>query len=125
MSVTQDTKIRNEEPKIPHFSIDYMNLSANPRNDFYEYSVGKWIRTNPIPQDKSRWDAISELHERNLVLLKQILEESALDSSSEPGSPKRLVGEFFRSAMDTKRIEEIGFKPIQSLLDRVKVTLKA
>ena len=124
MSVTQDTKIRNEEPKIPHFSIDYMNLSANPRNDFYDYSVGKWVRTNPIPQDKSRWDAFSELHERNLVLLKQILEESALDSSSEPGSPKRLVGEFFRSAMDTKRIEEFGFKPIQNLLDRVKVTEK-
>lgn len=115
---------QEKEQTIPHFSIGYMNPQANPRKDFYEYAVGQWIRSHPVPPDKSRWGAFNELYERNLVLLRQILEESASDASAESGSPRRLVGEFYHSAMDTRGIEETGFNPIMELVERANATEK-
>lgn len=110
--------------RIPRFSTGYMNPSVDSRKDFYEYAVGEWIKNNPVPKDKTRWGAFNEVHERNLVLLREILEESASDLTAAPRSPKRLVGEFYRSVMDTKRIEKIRFKPIQALLEQINSTEK-
>jgi putative endopeptidase len=95
-----------------------MDSGANPRQDFYKYADGAWLAANPVPEDKTRWSAFDELYERNLNLLKEILEEAAENVSDQPkSSPRRIVGEFYRSAMDTKRIEELGFKPIMGLLE--------
>ncbi|MDH2901959.1 MAG: M13 family metallopeptidase [archaeon] len=99
------------EPKIPRFSESYMDTSANPREEFYRYSSGEWIRTNEIPEDKSHWTAFDELHEWNLYLLRSILEEAS-KSSEQRESVKQLVGQFFQSAMNTQRIDELGFNPI-------------
>lgn len=120
MLSVQGTYKENKEPPSPRFSTGYMDLSVNPREDFYRYSVGKWLETNPVPKDKTRWTAFNELYERNLLLLKDILEECAADNSAPAGSPKRLIGDFYKSVMDTDRIEEVGFEPIVPLLSLIK-----
>src|SRR5687768_8910861 len=45
--------------------------------DFYQYANGNWLKTNPVPNEYSTWGISSELRERNLNLLKEIMEESA------------------------------------------------
>ncbi len=100
-----------------------MDLSADPREDFYRYSVGEWIRANQVPADKALWTAFDELYEWNLHLLRRILEDSAEEPAPEPGSPKRLVGDLYKSAMNTERIEKLGFEPIQNELHRIEATV--
>ncbi len=98
--------------RAPKFSVRYMDKSADPQKEFYRYSAGNWIRTHPVPADKTRWGAFSELYEWNLLLLKRIAERSERD----PKTPEaKLVGDFYHSAMDVKRVEAAQFTPIDDL----------
>src|SRR5579872_549512 len=106
-------------PKIPRFSVEYMDRSVRPDTDFYHYACGTWLKENPVPEDKARWAGFDELQERNWHLLKEILEAAAKDSSAPEHSPVREVGDFFASAMDTNRIEELGFKPLEGDFARI------
>ncbi len=106
-------------PRIPSFSTDYMNPNAEPSGDFYEYCVGNWIRNNPIPADKSSWDAFHELLDRNYYLLREILENCASDPNGQPGRFARMLGDFYRSSMDSQTIERLKFSPISEMLSKV------
>ncbi|HTL18525.1 MAG TPA: M13 family metallopeptidase N-terminal domain-containing protein, partial [Patescibacteria group bacterium] len=105
-------------PKVPRFSTSYMDTSVSPGTDFYKYADGSWVKNNPVPPDKSRWGGFAELQERNWFLIHEILDET-LATEQPAGSPARKVADFFRSAMDTNRLEQLGFKPIEADLKKI------
>src|ERR1035438_4292957 len=120
------TNLSVAPPRAPAFSVDYMDRSVNPGTDFYHFADGQWLKNNPVPADKARWAAFTELAERNWYLIHEILDAAALQSKSLPlHSPRREVGDFFASVMDTNQIEALGLKPIADDLkkiDRIKST---
>jgi putative endopeptidase len=105
-------------PRIPRFSIDYMDKAVDPASDFFHYAAGNWIKANPVPADKSRWGAFIELQERNWFLIHGILDSTGANKDRSDATAQK-VGDFFRSAMDTNRLEELGFKPILADLKRI------
>ena len=107
-------------PPVPRFSTNYMDLSVDPAKDFYHYADGTWLKNNPVPADKSRWASFMELSDRNWYLIHQILDDAAADTKSPAKSPRREVGDFFASAMDTNRIEKLKFEPIEGDLKRIE-----
>jgi putative endopeptidase len=104
-------------PKNPAFSVDYMDRSVDPRADFYHFADGNWVKESPVPADKPRWGAFYELQERNWYLLHQILDAAA--ASSQSNSPAQKVGDFYRSALNMQRREELGLAPLQDDLQRI------
>ncbi len=106
--------------KVPRFSIENMDRSADPAVDFYRFAAGNWLKKNPVPADKSRWSGFEELQERNWHLIREILESSAADTASGKSSARGQVGDFFASALDTNRIEELRFKPIAADLRKIE-----
>ena len=113
-------------PRVPAFSIGYLDRSIDPATDFYQFADGQWLKDNPVPPDKARWASFSELAERNWYLIHGILDAATLQSESLPRhSPRREVGDFFASVMDTNRIEKLGLEPIAGDLkkiDRISTT---
>ncbi len=105
-------------PINPRFSIDYLDRSINPATNFYEFADGQWLKDNPIPADKSRWGGFTQLAERNWFFIHQILDDPA-NAKAKSRSPRRQVGDFYASAMNTNRIEKLGLKPIQADLKRI------
>jgi putative endopeptidase len=59
------------------------------------------------------------LAERNWSLIHGILESATADTSADVHSPRREVGDFYASAMDTNRIERLRFEPISADLRRI------
>lgn len=106
-------------PPAPRFSVEHMDKTVSPGADFYRYAVGNWLKNNPVPADKARWASFNELEARNWQLLRALLEEAAADTNAPAKSPRRQVGDFFRSAMDTNRIEAIGWHPLEAERARV------
>ena len=102
--------------EIVSFDLDAIDRGVNACADFYEFACGNWRKNNPIPPDKARWGRFDELADRNLSLLREILEKAA--DAGAPG-PERQIGDFYAACMDEPRIESLGARPIQPDLDAV------
>jgi putative endopeptidase len=96
---------------IKSFDLSAIDKTADPCTDFYQYSCGNWVKTNPIPGDQVRWArSFSLLRERNRYLLWQELDAAA----QKPTSPlQKQFGDYFASCMDTALTEKKGLTPIQ------------
>ena len=88
--------------------------------DFYQYACGTWLKNNPIPADQSSWGRFSELHERNQIILRGILEKQSADNASR--SPvNQKIGDYFNSCMDEAGIEAKGTAPLKPYMDNINM----
>jgi putative endopeptidase len=106
--------------KIKALNLSYMDSTATPATDFFQYVDGKAASVSMIPATESRWGAFSELAEKNRQILREILEESSKDTKAPKGSTRQMVGDFYYSGMDSAGIEKQGIQPIQPLLSQIK-----
>ncbi len=105
-------RIQKQRTILP---LDPANIdsSLNPTQNFYLFTNGSWLKKNPIPPSYSRWGSFSELFDRNLAILHQILKSAATDGKARKGSDTQLVGSFFYTGMDTNAIDKDGVKPLE------------
>ena len=98
-------------PDDPVFSIDDMDPTFAPGEDFFAYANGGWLASNPVPEEYPRWGAFDEVRRANEELLKALLEEAAADPG-EPHTPRWWAGMYYRSGMDTDRVEQARLEPL-------------
>ncbi len=111
-------------PVPPRFRVALMDTNADPRADFARFAFGRWIRENPIPDDKARWSGFDELAQFNWAALRHILE--SVSATRHPvGTVEQQVGDFFASAMDEAAINAAGLSPIRPELDRIDAIASA
>jgi putative endopeptidase len=94
-----------------------MDQSVNPCDDFYQYACGGWMRANPIPPDKARWTrSFDTINERNLALLRDILERDAA-GQPDPADPyARKTGDFYATCMDEQKAETASLQTLKQRL---------
>ncbi len=97
--------------------LEAIDKSANPCNNFFQYACGSWIKNHPIPADESRYGRFNELQDRNLAILRTILEESAKQQNRSAIDQK--IGGFYQSCMNEPLIEQKGKAPLLPELERI------
>jgi putative endopeptidase len=100
-----------------------MNLSVKPGEDFFEYANGTWMKNTPIPADRSRYGAFDILGEKANEAVHTLLEDAAKAENAEEGSNLKKIKDFYATAMDVKKIDEVGIKPLLPEFERI-VNLK-
>jgi putative endopeptidase len=95
-----------------------LDRTADPCQDFYQYSCGGWLARNEIPADRVRWGRNIEVAERNQSALRSILERASSQPSSDPAL--RAVGTFYGACMDEAAREAAGTRGVDPLLTRVR-----
>lgn len=105
-------------PDDPVFNTEDGDISVSPSEDFYRFANGGWLDANPVPPEYGAWGSAHEVHVRNEAILHDLL-ESAAATDRPSGSTEQMVGDYYRSGMDTARIEALGLAPIQPWLDRI------
>lgn len=100
------------------FSIENIDKSVDPCVDFYQYACGNWTKKAEIPADQPAWASFIEVDERNLVILRQILEKAAANGANRSALDQK-IGDFYSSCMDEAAVEKKGLEPLKPELDRI------
>ncbi|MES1222392.1 MAG: M13 family metallopeptidase N-terminal domain-containing protein, partial [Bacteroidota bacterium] len=102
----------------PDILFTNLDTTVSPAQDFFQYANGGWIKNNPIPSDVSSWGIGNLVNEENLKRFKEINEKSAAANAAK-GTPDQKIGDFWKTAMDSAKIEEQGLKPLQPWFDKI------
>ena len=96
-----------------------LDRAADPCTDFAEYANGTWHKQNPIPAYMDRWSRRWQAGENAKDQLKVILDDVSSRTDWPKGSVDQLVGDYYGSCMDEKRIDQPGFTPAMPLLREI------
>lgn len=102
-------------PRSSAFDFSGMDLSVHPKDDFFHYAVGNWIKENEIPEGYSRWGTFSQLAKMNTERLKNLFQGDFQVESHDD----ELAINFYNSYCNLEKQEEAGLTPVQGLLDQI------
>jgi putative endopeptidase len=96
-----------------------MDTAVRPGDNFFMYANGTWLKNNPIPESKTRWGSFNELDENNNSVLHKLLDSAAAITNAAKGSAVQMVGDFYRTGMDSSGAEKAGLSPLAPIMTRI------
>jgi endothelin-converting enzyme/putative endopeptidase len=93
-----------------------MDRSVKPGDDFFAYAEGTWLKTHPIPADKTgagyNYELPDEIEQQVRTMVEQV--------AANPDSPvAKKIGDAYAAWMDEKGIEARGLEPLKPYLGRI------
>ena len=109
---------KKEATKESGIRLANLDQTINPRNDFYQYACGGWMKANPLTDEYSSFGSFDQLAENNRTQIKGLIEELA-KKQSQPGSITQKIGDLYNIAMDSAKLNADGVAPIKEYLDKL------
>jgi len=101
-------------------SIENMNPSISPAQDFYKYAAGGWLERVKRPERHGGYGFFEVVADRVEEQMRQVLKQAAKDSNTAPkGSPAQQVGTFYKAYLNLEARNAAGMAPVKPYLDRV------
>jgi putative endopeptidase len=96
---------------------DALDRSVDPCTDFYDFACGGWLARTAIPPDRPAWSrSFSEITERNLAILRAILEADAAGRFAPGDDEARKLGDFYATCMDEPKAETASAATLREAL---------
>lgn len=114
------TAIANDaSEKIPGIRMEFIDSTARPQDDFYQFVNGRWLDSNKIPEDRGSWGAGPELAKQAKVDMLNVLDKALETNKYGKGSDQYKALVIYKGALDTVARNNAGYKPIQPYLDEI------
>ena len=96
----------------------WMDTTAKPGDDWYQYADGGWMKSTEIPADRAGVGAFWIASEKTDAQLGTLISD-ILKSSPAAGSNEALVKDYYNAYLNTQAIDAAGMNPIQADLARL------
>ncbi|MDW3195753.1 MAG: M13 family metallopeptidase [Cytophagales bacterium] len=102
-------------------ALDMANLdqSVDPKENFYQFANGSWLKEAEIPADEGSWGGFSALRDANNEMVLDIMEGAAENPEFNEGSDERKAINLFAVGMDSSRAESVGVGAIARWIDKI------
>lgn len=114
-ATSQSTKSSEQSTGIYLSNLD---TTANPGADFYQFACGGWMANNPLTDEYASYGSFDVLTETNKEQIKGLVEELAAKEQPS-GTNAQKIGELYKIALDSVRLNEEGYTPIKAELERI------
>jgi len=105
--------------QIPGIVLKNMDTTVSPKDDFYNYVNGSWMKNTKIPDDRTRWGGFGVLIKKTdqdvLAILTKAKESGKYGADTDQA--KALF--IFDSNLDTVSRNKLGITPLQPALDAI------
>jgi putative endopeptidase len=101
------------------YSPQNMDKTVDPRQDFFRYAAGNWLKNTeiaPSDPDVGGFTLLARNLDKQLLTL---IKASAAETNAPKGSARQQVGDFYKAAMDDARRDALGVKPLEADLQRI------
>lgn len=115
----KEEKTAIKEELVPGIVLENMDTSISPKDDFYNYVNGAWMKNTEIPGDRTRWGGFSVLRKTTDADVLEILAKAKEDGNYAASSDQGKALAIYETKLDTIARNELGIKPLQSALDAI------
>lgn len=119
-SCKEESKDTAQVEKIPGIVLENMDTSIDPKQDFYNYVNGSWMKNTEIPADRSSWGGFSVLRKSTDADVLEILAKAKESGKYGSDTDQAKALAIFDTKLDTLARNEAGLKPLQPALDAIE-----
>lgn len=100
-----------------------LDLTADPKEDFYRYACGGWMESHPLPAEYASFGTFNELAETAREQVKDlIMNLHTHPEASVKDTIAQKVSDLYSLAMDATRLNKEGAAPILPLIDNIEAS---
>ncbi|WP_459209780.1 M13 family metallopeptidase [Aquimarina rhabdastrellae] len=108
-----------EVKKIPGIVLENMDTTVSPKNDFYNYVNGNWMKNTEIPEDRTRWGGFGVLRKQTDDDVLAILDKAKASGKYAEGTDQSKALMIFESILDTVSRNKAGIAPLKPVLEKI------
>jgi putative endopeptidase len=109
----------NAQQKTPGINTTLMDKTVSPKDNFFQFVNGTWLKNTEIPADKTRWGSFDELRQNTDKDALKILNEAATNPKYAPNTDQGKAISMYKSAMDTVARNKQGIAPLKMYLAQI------
>ncbi len=117
-SCQQEAKTEEEEG-APGIVLENMDTSVSPKEDFYNYVNGNWVKNTQIPDERSIWGGFSVLRKSTDADMLEILKTTKEGNLYAPETDQAKALMIFATELDTTARDAAGIEPLKAALDKI------
>ncbi|MDQ7916177.1 M13 family metallopeptidase [Mesonia sp. MT50] len=115
-----DKDLAQAEQKNPGIELEYMDTLVSPKDDFYNYVNGTWMKDTQIPDDRTSWGGFQVLRQSTVKDVLAIIKK-AQDSGAYAADTDQAKAIFlFESKLDMAARDKAGLTPLQPALEKIE-----